>query len=99
MGEVTAAEVSRLVPFVVALRAVRRVTGCQPVGQRVPTALPGRRGSEDPPCLELPPEPPLPLSQDFYRRTGRPVGNSGHTPGHQLDAGARKLRAHTLRSP
>ena len=86
MGEVTAAEVSRLVPFVVALRRLGRVTGCQPVGQRVPTALPGRRGPEDPPCLELPPETPLPLSRDFYRSTGYPVGNSGHTPGHQLNA-------------
>lgn len=85
-GRSHSSQVSRLVPFVVALRLHGRMIGCQPIGERVPTALPGRRRIGVPPCLELPPETPLPLSQDFYRRTGYPAGNSGHTPGHQLDA-------------
>ena len=42
-GRSHSGRVSRLVPFVVALRQHGRATGCQPVSERVPTALPGRR--------------------------------------------------------
>jgi len=47
-GRSHSGQVRRLVPFVVALRQHRRMTGCQPVGKRVPTALPGRRRANSP---------------------------------------------------
>ena len=97
-GQSHSGQVIRLVPFVVALRSNGRMTGCQPTGERVSTALPSRCGTQVPPCLELPPETPLPLSRDFYRHTGYPVGNSGHTPGHQLDAATCAYRTQTLGS-
>ena len=85
MGEVTAAKYAAS-SLSSSPRAWKwRMTGCQPVGKRVSTALPSRcRATVAPPCLELPPEAPLPLSQDFYRHTGCPAGYLGHTPRHQL---------------
>ena len=66
--------VSRLVPFVVALRQHGRATGCQPVSERIPTALPGRRRTIGPTLSGASPRNTAPALAGLLPPHGLPRG-------------------------